>query len=106
TYRFAATGLTLLPGPGLLPLWEMDFVVQGVVLFAGTMTLLLLPKLLALIDLWRDRAEWAAFGGGWRLGAGVVLETLVFTLIAPVLMMFHCKFVLKVMSGQGVQWVT
>lgn len=106
TYRFAATGLTLLPGTGLIPAMEMNFRTQGIVLFASTIGLLLLPKLLALIDLRRRPSEWAAFGGGRKLAIGVGLETLMFTLMAPVLMMFHTKFLFKVLGGQGVQWVT
>ncbi len=105
-YRQYATGLTVLPGTSLLPSLELNFTVQGALLFGGTLGLLFLPKLLAVLDLRRDPAQWQAFGGGWRLLGAIIGETLAFTLMAPVLMLFHTKFIANVLGGHGVQWVT
>ncbi len=105
-YRQTATGLSVIPRPSGLPFVELGFGAQGLLLFVGTLGLLFLPKLLALLDLRRDPAQWRAFGGGARLAGNIVLETLAFTLFAPVLMLFHTKFVLNVFAGHSVQWVT
>ena len=104
-YQFSATGLTLLPSGGLSRSIQLDYGAQALLLFCGTLALLFLPKVLALIDLSRRPAELAAFGGWFRVVSGVVVETLTFTLLAPVLMLFHSKFVLLILRGKGVNWI-
>jgi membrane glycosyltransferase len=79
---------------------------QGVGLFAATLALLFLPKVLALVDLGLHRDELARWGGWGRLLPGVAVETLAFTLLAPVFMLFHTKFLFLTLAGRGVQWVT
>ena len=71
-----------------------------------TVGLLFLPKILALLDLRSRPAEAAAFGGWLRLGAGILLETVLFTLLAPVLMLFHTKFIGLTLCRQSVGWKT
>ena len=105
-YQFSATGLTLLPSSGLSPAFQFDYQTQAMVLFAGTLGLLFFPKVLALVDLRRRPEELAQFGGWMRVVPGVILETLIYTLLAPVLMLFHTKFVLLTLRGKGVVWVT
>ncbi len=46
------------------------------------------------------------YGGRLRLLGSVVLETLFSVLQAPVLMLFHSKFVVLTVLGRGVHWVT
>lgn len=78
----------------------------AVALFAFTMALLFLPKLAALaVALGRPR-EIERYGGRARLLAGFVLEVFASTLLAPVNMLFHSKFVLFTLLGQGVSWLT
>jgi membrane glycosyltransferase len=73
-------------------------------LFAYTIALLFLPKVLAVLDL-RSRPEAVRAFGGWaNLIAGVILETAVFTLLAPVLMLFNTWFILLAFSGRKVSW--
>ena len=73
-------------------------------LFAYTMALLLLPKALALLDLRRRPADLAAFGGARPVLASVGLETLLFTLLAPLLMLLHTWFILLTLAGRQVLW--
>lgn len=104
-YRQQATGLSLVARDSLLCSCAVDFRTQAAVLFGGTMTLLFLPKVLALVDLvWRRGAE--VFGGWRRVIGGALLETLASALLAPVLMLFHSKFILWTLLGKGVAWVT
>ncbi|HEX2100120.1 MAG TPA: glucans biosynthesis glucosyltransferase MdoH, partial [Candidatus Synoicihabitans sp.] len=105
-FQFSATGLTLLPSGGLSPAFQLDYDTQAVALFVGTLALLFFPKLLALLDLRRRPAELEAFGGWLSVVSSVILETFVFTLLAPVLMLFHTKFVLLILRGKGVAWIT
>jgi len=79
---------------------------QALVLFGLTMTLLFFPKVIALLDLRRRPSELAAFRGWGRLAIGIFLETIVFTLLAPILMLFHTKFVVLTLCRQSVSWGT
>lgn len=72
-------------------------------LWALTLSLLLLPRGLGLLSvLLEGRAP--AFGGGWRLAAGVALETLLSALLAPLRMIAHSLFVLGALTGLRLEW--
>ena len=69
-----------------------------------TIVLLLLPKLLALtLALVRERAS---FGGGARLLSSAALEMLFAVVVAPLMMMYHVRFVLSILGGHDVKWKT
>jgi membrane glycosyltransferase len=78
---------------------------EALALFAFTMLLLFLPKLVSIGLALRDRRA-RAYGGPGKLLASVALEMLVSALLAPINMMFHSKFVIYILLGQGVSWVT
>ena len=82
----------------------LGYSAQGLLLFAFTMALLMLPKAIALLDLRARPNDVPGFGGWRRIAAGVVAETVIFTLIAPVLMLFHTKFVVLTLAGRNVSW--
>ncbi len=75
-------------------------------LFLVTMLLLLLPKLWGYLLLLTDARRLAAHGGALRAAGGVLLETLVSILTAPVMMAFHATFVILTLLGRTVQWST
>ncbi len=104
-WRYAATGLSPLPIDSFARYLRLDFNAQALLLFAVTLGLLFVPKLLAVIDLGRRPGEAARFGGWGRVLCGVVGETAIFTLLAPVLMLFHTKFIALTLAGRGVAWV-
>ncbi|MBC8011396.1 MAG: glucans biosynthesis glucosyltransferase MdoH [Burkholderiales bacterium] len=104
-WRYAATGLTPLPVDSFARYLRLDFNSQALLLFAATMGLLFLPKVLALLDLRRRPGEAERFGGWLRVIGSVVGETMIFTLLAPVLMLFHSKFIVLTLAGRGVAWV-
>jgi len=104
-WRYAATGLTPLPVDSFAQYLRLDFNSQALLLFAATMGLLFFPKVLALLDLRRRPGEAEQFGGWARVAGSVVAETAIFTLMAPVLMLFHTKFIVLTLSGKGVAWV-
>lgn len=76
----------------------------AIILFATTIFLLFLPKLLSLFLILRSSQEARPFGGRLRAAVSVLLEHLFSMLITPVLMLFHSRFVLGVMAGQEVGW--
>jgi membrane glycosyltransferase len=82
----------------------MGETLKAVVLFCLTVTMLFGPKFLIAARLCFNRTELAAYGGLVRYLASIVLETLFFILLAPVLMIFHARFVVLTFFGQGVRW--
>ncbi|MDZ4200445.1 MAG: glucans biosynthesis glucosyltransferase MdoH [Kiritimatiellia bacterium] len=69
-----------------------------------TLLMLFVPKALSLWLILRDRRKTEALGGALTLTAGVLLEHALSILLAPVLMLFHSRFVLGVLAGQDVPW--
>lgn len=105
-WQLASTGLELLPVDNSFARYlPLSFSAQALSLLAATLGLLFVPKILAVIDLtrWPDAVK--TFGGWTRVIGGVVLETAAFTLIAPVLMIFHTKFIALTLFGKGVAWI-
>jgi len=86
----------------LFPLWPEWHPEWAAALFGATATLLFLPKLLALLVV-AVRGP-ARFGGAGRLGLGVIGESLLSALLAPVRMLFHTRFVLLAFLGLTLQW--
>ena len=78
---------------------------EAIGLFVVTMVILFLPKMLSLLDL-RRRGDVAQFGGWTKVVTSVMTETVIFTLIAPILMLFHTKFVVLTLCRQSVSWGT
>lgn len=103
---FSVTGLTWLPEPGLAALFGLGAGAQAAALAVFTLGLLFLSKFLAVADLLLRRGGAARFGGVGKVGAGVLLEMIFSALLAPVLMLFHAKFVVSVIRGSGVRWAT
>lgn len=76
----------------------------AIFLFATTLFLLFLPKLLSLLLILRHKKNARPFGGRTRAILSVLLEHFFSILITPILMLFHSRFVLGVMAGEEVGW--
>ena len=102
----ASTLYVLAPAAGGAPLVSVPGSWGGggppVSLLAVTGLLLFVPKLLALLLALAGRR--AQFGGAARLLAGALLETLFAVTLAPLMMMFHTRFVASVLTGHDVPW--
>jgi membrane glycosyltransferase len=72
--------------------------------FALTMALLFGPKLLAVAAALADRDARRNFGGGLRLAAGALLETVLAALMAPVTMYLQSRGVAEVLAGRDSGW--
>ena len=79
---------------------------QALLVFLVCMTVIMLPKFLALLDLALDLPRRKNFGGLLRATLGVIGETLFSTLHAPLLMLWHTRFVLSNLAGLSVGWTT
>jgi len=77
---------------------------HALLVFVICMVVIMLPKFLALIDLANDWPRRRAYGGLARATAGVVGETIFSTLHAPLLMLWHTRFVLTNLFGISVGW--
>ncbi len=75
-------------------------------IFTICMVVIMLPKILALIDLGQDRERRRQFGGMGRATVSVVGETIFSTLHAPLLMLWHTRFVITNILGMSVGWKT
>jgi membrane glycosyltransferase len=94
-----------LAGVALLPGQAIDLPV-ALILFALTLLLLFLPKVVSVVVMLGRPQEAERYGGRRRLILSALGETLLSVLLAPVNMMFNAKFVLFTLLGQGVSWVT
>ena len=93
-----------LGGDSLFPDWTSPWAAaRGVVPLLGlTICLLFVPKLLGVIlALVGDRRR---FGGTGHLLLSALLEMLFAVVIAPVMMMYHSRFVASVLSGHDHRW--
>lgn len=75
-------------------------------IFVICMVVIMLPKLLSIIDLARDWPRRKEFGGLLNATGGVMAETLFSTLHAPLLMLWHTRFVITNIAGISVGWAT
>lgn len=91
-------------GISLFPQWPAQDPVRAAWVFAGTMGLLIVPKLLAYILLLTQPSNRKGFGGGVRTLIGILFETVLSGLIAPVMMIFQSAAVLGILSGRDGGW--
>jgi len=91
-------------GPSLFPLWPAVDPVRSKWVFIGTMAVLLGPKLLAYLALMLHARDRRAFGGAVRTLVGVLVETVLAGLIAPVAMLTQSGAVASILAGRDGGW--
>ena len=88
----------------LFPTWPQYRDNEIVILLAGTLGVLLMPKVLgATLALLNSKLR-RSFGGGFHLLTSLVVEQLFSTLLAPSMMLFHTSFVVTILAGHPVAW--
>ncbi|MEJ0019666.1 MAG: glucans biosynthesis glucosyltransferase MdoH [Acetobacteraceae bacterium] len=90
-------------GKSLFPQWPVVDPVRAMWVFVGTMALLLVPKVLGCIAILLRRQERRGFGA-LRLIGGMLLETLVAGLMAPVVMLTQTIDVAAILLGRDSGW--
>jgi membrane glycosyltransferase len=92
------------PVPGaLFPQWPVWQPIWAVTLFVATIVVLFLPKVLGMAML-VAKGRRREFGGVARLIASTVIEILLTSLLAPIRMLAHTRFVLTTLAGWQVKW--
>jgi membrane glycosyltransferase len=105
----AVVRVTLMPieyfpePPRLFPLWPEWNPHWAIGLAGATVFLLFFPKLLAVLDVALTR-RLQDHGGPGRLGASLLLEMLVSTLLAPIRMLAHTRYVLEALFNTTLRW--
>lgn len=91
-------------GFSLFPQWPAQDPVRAAWVFAATMGLLLVPKVLAFIVLLTQREARKRFGGALQVLCGIIIETVLSGLIAPVMMIFQSSAVGEILLGRDAGW--
>jgi membrane glycosyltransferase len=91
-------------GFSLFPTWPAQDPVLAAWVFLGTMGLLILPKLLAYLLLLTQSETRKRFGGSLRTLIGILIETFLSGLIAPVMMIFQSVAVGEILLGRDAGW--
>lgn len=101
------TGLSNIPVESFNPyLKKWSGTEHAFLIFVICMVVIMLPKFLSLIDLARDPKRTRQFGGLLNAFGGVVGETIFSTLHAPLLMLWHTRYVITNVAGITVGWAT
>ena len=91
-------------GPSLFPEWPVWRPEWAIALLSVTGIILFLPKVLSILLLvFHDRNS-RSFGGLTRLSVSVILEIILSSLLAPIRMTFHSRFVVQNLLGRTVTW--
>jgi membrane glycosyltransferase len=86
----------------LFPSWPEWHPSWALALFSATATLLFLPKILSVLLIWAKDAE--PYGGKLAVATSMIQEVVVSSLLAPVRMLFHTRFVLAAWLGRAIHW--
>lgn len=93
------------PTKSLFPVWPVWNPMPALALLGGTALVLFLPKVCALI-LAVIKGRRKLFGGFFALLGSILSEVILSTLLAPVRMLFHSKYVFLTLLGVGIGWGT
>jgi membrane glycosyltransferase len=91
-------------GFSLFPQWPAQDPVLAAWVFVATMAMLIVPKLLAYLLLLTQHETRKKFGGGLLALVGLIVETLVSGLTAPVMMIFQSSAVAEILLGRDAGW--
>ncbi len=91
-------------GPSLFPDWPVVDPVRAMWLFIGTMSLLLVPKLLSWAVVLLHREDRHGIGGTARSFLSMLMETVMAGLLAPVTMLTQSVDVMSILLGRDSGW--
>src|SRR5258705_5600568 len=91
-------------GFSLFPTWPAQDPILAAWVFVATMGMLILPKMLAYIVMLTHKDQRKKFGGGFRAFAGILAETFLSGLTAPVMMIFQSSAVAGILLGHDAGW--
>jgi membrane glycosyltransferase len=88
----------------LFPKWPVFDARKALALFLATVVVVHLPKLLGVLWALRSRQERRRHGGTGRVLGGALAESLLSTVIAPVLMLTQTAAVVSILFGRDAGW--
>jgi membrane glycosyltransferase len=88
----------------LFPTWPTFDPERALRLFMGTMAVLVAPKLFGYLLLLKDRPALQRCGGALRLALSVLVELILSSLIAPVMMLMQSAQVMSIVTGRDAGW--
>ena len=88
--------------PSLFPVWPHWNPEWAIALASTTALLLFLPKFFSFLLIVKNK-EAGHFGGAGALGASIFCEVILSTLLAPLRMWFHCKFLLLTLAARRIK---
>ncbi|HYR96712.1 MAG TPA: glucans biosynthesis glucosyltransferase MdoH [Candidatus Binatus sp.] len=91
-------------GAGLFPEWPIWRPDWALALLAVIGMILFFPKALSILLIVFRRRDAKAYGGVGKLTVSVLLEIILSSLLAPIRMVFHSRFVLLNLLGRTVTW--
>ena len=91
-------------GFSLFPKWPAEDPILAAWVFVGTMGLLIVPKLLGYVLLATQTRNRKQFGGGVVVFVGLMIETFLSGLIAPVMMIFQSSAMGEILLGRDAGW--
>ncbi|MDB5584206.1 MAG: glucan biosynthesis glucosyltransferase [Bradyrhizobium sp.] len=91
-------------GFSLFPTWPAQDPILAAWVFVATMGMLVIPKMLAYIVMLTRTDERKKFGGSFRAFAGILVETFLSGLTAPVMMIFQSSAVAGILLGRDGGW--
>lgn len=91
-------------GATLFPHWPAQDPVRAIWVFAGTMAMLIAPKLFGYLAMLRPRSDRLGMGGAFRGFVSVLGETIISALIAPIMMLSQSKAITEILMGRDSGW--
>jgi len=98
------TGLSSITVHAFTPYLDLSGTAHAFLIFTICMVVIMLPKVLALLELLFDSKRRHAFGGLAKTTMGVIGETIFSTLHAPLQMLWHTRFVITNLIGFSIGW--
>ena len=105
-YNVERSQLTIFPIQGFTNIFDLSVQDHGQLVAGITFVYLFLGKFLALIDAIFTRQQCRNFGGVGKAMGGVLIESIVSVLVAPLFMIYHSRFVVSTAMGKGIGWKT
>lgn len=90
----------------IFPTWPVINPQLAAWLYAGTMAVLLGPKILGVMLVMRNSIQAAGFGGRLAILGGLLVETFLSSMTAPVMMLIQTSAVIGSLAGRDVGWRT
>ena len=88
----------------LFPTWPVFDYIRALHLFELTIAVLLAPKFLGLALVLVDRKTRREFGGTLRVTLSLLVEILVSSVVAPIMMLIQTGSVVQIFSGRDTGW--